>query len=90
MTALLSAFVKISQTQIENIFSKVENMVLDVLLLLEKEFGNLDELDIDLSTKDETEIENITNNIMVIFYNDNSVTIGDNNKMKDTNISTAQ
>ena len=59
-------------------------------MLLEKEFGNLDELDIDLSTKDETEIENITNNIMVIFYNDNSVTIGDNNKMKDTNISTAQ
>ena len=90
MTALLSAFVKISQTQIENIFSKVENMVLDVLLLLEKEFGNLDDLDIDLSTKDETEIENITNNIMVIFYNDNSVTIGDNNKMKNTNISTAQ
>lgn len=51
MTALLNAFVKISQTQIENIFSKVENMVLDVLLLLEKEFGNLDELDIDLSTR---------------------------------------
>lgn len=90
MTALLSAFVRISQIQIENIFSKVENTILDVLLLLENEFGNLDELDIDLSTKNEEEIESITNNIMVLLYNDNSITIGDNNKMKDTNISTAR
>lgn len=88
MTALISAFVKISQIQLENIFSRTENAVLDVLLLLEREFGVLDELDIDLSTKDEKEIENITNNIMVILYSDNSVTIGDNNRMKDTNIST--
>ena len=41
MTALLSAVVEISQTQVKNVFSRVENTVLDVLLLLEKQFGNI-------------------------------------------------
>lgn len=51
MTALLNATVEFSQTQVKNVFSRVENAVLDVLLLLEKEFGNLDDLDIDLTSK---------------------------------------
>ena len=90
MTALLSAVVEISQTQVKNVFSRVENTVLDVLLLLEKQFGNLDDLDIDLSSKNNEEIRYITNDIMVLIYNDNSISIGDNNKMKDTSISTSK
>lgn len=88
MTALLNASVEISKTQIKNVFSRVENMVLDILLLLEKEFGNLDELDMDMSLKSEEEIDSIVNHILVMIYNDYSITIGDNNKMKDTNILT--
>lgn len=90
MTALLSAVVEISPIQVKNVFSRVENTVLDILLLLEKEFGNLDELDIDLSAKNDKEINNIVNNIMILIYNDSSITIGDNNRMKNTDISTAR
>ena len=90
MTALLNATVEFSQTQVKNVFSRVENAVLDVLLLLEKEFGNLDDLDIDLTSKSNDEIQNITSNIMILLYNDNSIVIGDNNRMKDTSISSAR
>ena len=90
MTALLNATVEFSQTQVKNVFSKVENAVLDVLLLLEKEFGNLDDLDIDLTSKSNDEIQNIASNIMILLYNDNSIVIGDNNRMKDTSISSAR
>ena len=90
MTALLNATVEFSQTQVKNVFSRVENAVLDVLLLLEKEFGNLDDLDIDLTSKSNDEIQNIASNIMILLYNDNSIVIGDNNRMKDTSISSAR
>ena len=90
MTALLNATVEFSQTQVKNVFSRVENAVLDVLLLLEKEFGNLDDLDIDLTSKSNYEIQNIASNIMILLYNDNSIAIGDNNRMKDTSISSAR
>ena len=90
MTALLNATVEFSQTQVKNVFSRVENAVLDVLLLLEKEFGNLDDLDIDLTSKSNDEIQNIASNIMILLYNDNSIAIGDNNRMKDTSISSAR
>lgn len=90
MTALLNATMEFSQTQVKNVFSRVENAVLDVLLLLEKEFGNLDDLDIDLTSKSNDEIQNIASNIMILLYNDNSIVIGDNNRMKDTSISSAR
>lgn len=90
MTALLNATVEFSQTQVKNVFSRVENAVLDVLLLLEKEFGNLDDLDIDLTSKSNDEIQNIASNIMILLYNDNSIVVGDNNRMKDTSISSAR
>ena len=64
--------------------------MLDVLLLLEKEFGNLDDLDIDLTSKSNDEIQNIASNIMILLYNDNSIVVGDNNRMKDTSISSAR
>ena len=90
MTALLNATVEFSQTQVKNVFSRVENAVLDVLLLLEKEFGNLDDLDIDLTSKSNDEIQNIASNIMILLYNDNSIAIRDNNRMKNTSISSAR
>lgn len=91
MTALLNATVEFSQTQVKNVFSRVENAVLDVLLLLEKEFGNLDDLDIDLTSKSNDEIQSIASNIMILLYNNNnSIVIGDNNRMKDTSISSAR
>lgn len=55
-------------------------------MILEKEFGCLDELNIETTAKTEEEIEGINNQILVMAFNDNSVIIGDRNKIKDTYI----
>lgn len=83
---IISAKVVVGAHIISNIFSVVENKLLDILMILEKEFGCLDELDIDTTTKSEEEIEAINDRILVVVFNDNSVTIGDGNKIKDTTI----
>lgn len=83
---ITSARVVVGEHIISNIFSIIENKLLDMLMILEKEFGSLDELDIDTTSKSDEEIEDINNRILVLVYNDNSVSIGDGNKMKDTTI----
>lgn len=83
---ITSARVVVSEHIISNIFSILENKLLDMLMILEKEFGCLDELDIDTTAKSEKEIEAINNRILVLVFNDNSITIGDGNKIKDTTI----
>lgn len=86
---ITSARVVIGEHIISNIFSIIESKLLDILMILEKEFGSLDELDIDTTSKSDEEIEDINNRILVLVYNDNSVSIGDGNKMKDTTIASA-
>ncbi len=83
---ITSARVVVGEHIVSNIFSVIENKLLDILMILEKEFGSLDELDIDIKTKSKEEIEAINNRILVLVYNDNSVSIGDGNKIKDTTI----
>ena len=70
-----------------NVLSVIENKLLDILMVLEKEFGSLDDLDIDISNKSETELQGFVKQISFII-NDNSVTIGDGNKIKDLQIKT--
>ena len=82
-----TASVTCSAEAINNIFSVVENKLLDILILLEKEFGVLDELDIDTATLTKEQIKDIANEIRIIVYNNNSITIGDGNKIKDSTIS---
>lgn len=83
---ITSARVVVGEHIISNIFSTIENKLLDILMILEKEFGCLDELDIDTTAKSEEEIKAINNRILIVVFNDNSVTIGDGNKIKDTTI----
>lgn len=83
---ITSARVIIGEQCISDIFAAVENRLLDVMLLLEKEFGNLDELDLDVTTKTSDQLKNIAERIILIVYNDQSVTIGNNNKIKDSTI----
>ena len=83
---IASAKVIIGAHCIDNIFSVIENRLLDGLILLEKEFGNLDDLDLNASTKTTDDIEKIANRIIVIVYNDQSVRIGDNNKIKNSSL----
>lgn len=84
---ITSVYVDINMLDVLDIVSKTKTKILQTLLFLEKEFGNLDELDIDISTKNEDEIKTIVQYIQVNLY-DNSITIGDGNKIKDTEIVT--
>lgn len=83
---ITSARVIVSEHIIINIFSVIENKLLDILMILEKEFGCLDELDIDITIKTKEEIKVINNRINILIYNDNSISIGDGNKIKDSTI----
>lgn len=83
---IVSGDVIYDKMQVMDIIPHVENTLLDMLLLLEKEFGNLDGLDIDVDSKDESQLDNIHNSLCVMVFNDNSVTIGNNSKLRDTTI----
>ena len=86
MTGVLSAKLDVSITAVSEIVSAVENRVLDAMLVLEEEFGCLDDLDIDLSNSTQDVIDSTEKRLLVIIYNDNSITIGDKNKISDTAI----
>lgn len=86
---ITSARVIIGHQMIQDVFSSVENRLLDALIALEKEFGNLDELDIDVSSKTPDELSDLVNKLLVIVYNDHSITIGDGNRIKGGNITSA-
>ena len=89
ITSILSARVDIRQSAPQEIISAVENRVLDTLFLLEKEFGNLDDLDIDCTSKSKEELDAVSQKIInIIFWDDNSITIGDHNKISKSEIST--
>ena len=86
---ITSASVEIASQCIQNVFSNIENKLLDVLYLLEKEFGLLDDLDIDVCSKSVEEKEGIVKQLQVIIFNDNSVSIGNGNKKKDSSIASS-
>ncbi len=83
---ITSARVIFGEHIISNIFSVVENKLLDILMILEKEFGCLDDLDIDTTVKSEEELKTINEQIFILVYSDNSVSIGSGNKIKDATI----
>lgn len=84
---ITSASIELNMPQFLSIFSKVESILLDILYYLEKSFGNLDELDLDTDSKSPEELQKIIQHIQVIIYNNHSISIGDNNKIKDSTIS---
>lgn len=57
---------------------------MELLCYIEKQFGNLDGLDIDVDGKSEKELEEIADHIYFIIYNDQSITIGDKDKIEDS------
>lgn len=86
---IISARVVIGSHFVQNIFSVIENKLLDIFMILEKEFGNLDSLDIDVSSKSEEELHKIFEKMVVVIYNDNRVTVGNGNKIKASNIASS-
>ncbi|WP_270943226.1 hypothetical protein [Romboutsia lituseburensis] len=84
---IISARVSVDLTAIKDILAKVNSKILEILLTLESEFGNLNELAIDISSKNPDDLKSIVQEIKIIVY-DNSVNIGDNNKIKNSNFLT--
>lgn len=62
------------------ILSSIRTKLIELFIALDKEFGNLDDLDIDVNEKD---LKKLNKKIDVIIFQDNSIQIGDNNKLKD-------
>lgn len=83
---IVSAQVEVSVQSVQGVLTAVESKLLDLFCYLEKQFGILDELDIDIDSKTAQEQKDIIDHISVLIYNDHRVTIGDNNKIKETTI----
>ena len=83
-TSILRAKKVVSRTDIMCIITAVDKRILDILLYLEKEFGVLDNLDLPTKEKSEGDIQIIQNTILNYIYVDNSITIGDENKISDS------
>ena len=64
---------------------RIKKIVLDVLLYLEKEFDNLDAYDLSAQKAEEKE-----QHIINLIYNNYSISIGDNNKIIRSDISTGE
>lgn len=83
---------KISQivpkNALENVLNTVKTMLLKVLIQLDKSYGCLDDLDIDITAKTLEEVNKINTIINNFIFTDNSVQIGDKNKIEDTSIFT--
>ncbi|MEK6189972.1 MAG: hypothetical protein N2A99_03160 [Carnobacterium alterfunditum] len=71
--------------RLTGIISQVKTKLVDVIMELEKEFQNLDELDIRTQVKENNSIVQIITHIEKIIY-DNSIDIGDNNKFTKSSI----
>ncbi|MGL5714562.1 MAG: hypothetical protein ACRCX2_16195 [Paraclostridium sp.] len=84
--SVTEATVVCNRNQIQKILDKVNSMVLDMLIKLENEFGNLDELDISESMAMKDNVDTIKSEIICMIYNDQSISIGDKNKIKNTDI----
>lgn len=75
-----------SSSQFKGILAKIKQIIIDILLELENEFGNLDEMDINLEEKSKKDLKKFNQILVQIIYKDESVKIGDKNKITDTNI----
>ena len=75
----ISISMKFPKEMFLGILSAIRTKLLKIFIELDKDFGCLDNLDIDT---DGRELKEINNKLSIIIYEDNSITIGDNNKLK--------
>ncbi len=78
----LSIRMNFSKEVFIGILSSIRTKLLEIFIALDKEFGNLDDLDIDIDINGK-DLESLNNKINITIFQDNSIKIGDNNKLKD-------
>lgn len=69
-----------------NVINTVKTILLKVFIKLDKEYGNLDNLDIDTTAKTVDQINQINTIINNFIYTDNSISIGDKNRIENSKI----
>ncbi len=70
----------------ENIVNTVKTTLIKIFIELDKTYGCLDDLDVDIVTVDEKTIDNTNEKINKYIYIDQSVKIGDGNKISESEI----
>lgn len=79
---VISAHRRLSLYAYNSIIAMIKDKLLEIFKLLEKNYGNLDELYIDFS--DDSKKNLIIKEIGAIVFNDNSIKIGDDNQIKES------
>jgi len=75
----ISISMKFPKEMFLGILSAIRTKLLKIFIELDREFGCLDNLDIETNGR---KLEEINNKLNVIIYEDNSFTIGNRNKLK--------
>ena len=85
---IASMHIAFSPNQLDGIISSVKSKILEVIMLLEKNFENIDELDISTQVENQPNVaESVIVNIQSIIFGDTTeIEIGDRNKFKDSRI----
>ena len=71
---------------LQKILSQIKTILMYVFLKLDKEYGCLDDLDVDTTTKTPEEVEKINEVVNNYIFIDNSINVGDKNKLKGSEI----
>ncbi len=71
---------------LQKILSQIKTILMNVFLKLDKEYGCLDDLDVDTTEKTPEEVEKINEVVNNYIFIDNSINVGDRNKLKGSGI----
>lgn len=71
---------------LQRIMSKIKTTLMNVFLKLDKEYGCLDDLDVDTSAKTPDEVASINRVVNNYIFVDNSINMGDKNKIEGSDI----
>jgi len=86
IASIVSSGVYFQSINLTQVTTTLESMILDILLYLEEQFGNLDEMDIDTDSKPDEDLKDIELHLTQIIYQDNHISVGDNTQIKDSDI----
>lgn len=80
----------INTQQYAGVLSNIQTKLIKVLLKIDKEYGNFDELDVVIADKTPEDVRTINIQIKKLIYGDNSIKIGDNNKIDKSKIGSVE
>lgn len=80
----------INTQQYTGVLSNIQTKLIRILLKIDKEYGNFDDLDVAIADKTPEDLKTINIQINKLIYGDNSIRIGDHNKIDKSKIGTGE